>query len=57
MNNDKMYELRYKMPLEVKIRRSKTKIDEFIYKFGSDGVFCLINATVESLVLHDLLVE
>lgn len=57
MNNDKMYELRYKMPLEVKIRRSKTKIDEFIYKFGNDGVFCLINATVESLVLHDLLVE
>lgn len=57
MKDDKMYELRYKMPLEVKLRRSKTKIDEFIYKFGCDGVFCLINATVESLVLHDLLVE
>lgn len=57
MEKDKIYDLHKKTPLEVKLRRSRAKVDEFIYKFGYDGVFCLINATVESLVLHDLLVE
>lgn len=57
MEKDKIYDLHKKTPLEVKLRRSKSKVDEFIYKFGRDGVFCLINGSVESLVLHDLLVE
>ena len=57
MEKDKIYDLHTKTPLEVKLRRSMDKVDEFIYNFGRDGVFCLINATVESLVLHDLLIK
>lgn len=57
MEKDKIYDLHVKTPLEVKLRRSKNKVDEFIYKFGHDGVFCLISGSVESLVLHDLLVK
>lgn len=57
MKKDKIYELHSKTPLEVKLQRSKTKIDKFMYDFGVDGVFCLVNTDIQSLVLHDLLVE
>lgn len=52
-------ELKYlqALPLELKIAKTKLRIEEAVYRFGSDGLYVSVSGGKDSTVLHNIVKE